>query len=408
MTQLKGSKHVVFWLVLVAVVTLAALSYVQSIRRSNGARRSLYVVGEAQRGAKLFYGNKQCSICHSVNGSGGRLAPELSGRPPETPAMGWLTAKLWNHGPGMWRQLRRQNTPLPELNEQEMADMLAFLFQASMADPPGDARNGRAVFNDKGCIRCHSVGDTGGKAAPELSNIAAGKSPDAWITAMLNHAGQMVGPITKTLGQWPQFKGHEMNDLISYVGLGKDSKKQKETAASPDKGWALFKGNCIQCHSVRGQGGDFGPRLGPERELPLSTARFASLMWNHAPDMLQKAQKDQIAPPVLQGTDMADLLAFLASVRYSEPIGSPQIGERVFAQRGCANCHGAKAEGTDAGPPLRANKEVFTAVSFTTALWHHGPKMIDRAEQLGMQWPELEPTDIGDLVSFLNAQEALR
>jgi hypothetical protein len=28
--------------------------------------------------------------------------------------------------------------------------------------------------------------------------------------------------------------------------------------------------------------------------------------------------------------------------------------------------------------------------------------MIDRAEELGMPWPTLKPTDIGDLVSFLN------
>jgi hypothetical protein len=29
--------------------------------------------------------------------------------------------------------------------------------------------------------------------------------------------------------------------------------------------------------------------------------------------------------------------------------------------------------------------------------------MIDRAEELGIPWPTLKPTDIGDLVSFLNA-----
>ena len=29
--------------------------------------------------------------------------------------------------------------------------------------------------------------------------------------------------------------------------------------------------------------------------------------------------------------------------------------------------------------------------------------MIDRAEELGIPWPTLKPTDIGNLVSFLNA-----
>ena len=50
--------------------------------------------------------------------------------------------------------------------------------------------------------------------------------------------------------------------------------------------------------------------------------------------------------------------------------------------------------------------DAFTTVSFTTALWRHGPGMIDRAEALGIPWPMLKPTDVGDLVSFLNAQAA--
>jgi len=78
------------------------------------------------------------------------------------------------------------------------------------------------------------------------------------------------------------------------------------------------------------------------------------------------------------------------------------VGERVFTERGCAGCHGSGAEGTQLAPPLRAGAEAFTTVSFTTALWKHGPKMVDRAEESGTQWPILQPTDIGDLVSFLN------
>jgi hypothetical protein len=61
------------------------------------------------------------------------------------------------------------------------------------------------------------------------------------------------------------------------------------------------------------------------------------------------------------------------------------------------------AEGTKIGPGLRSGKEAFTTISFTAALWRHGPRMTDRAEELGIPWPTLKATDIGDLVSFLNA-----
>ena len=41
-------------------------------------------------------------------------------------------------------------------------------------------------------------------------------------------------------------------------------------------------------------------------------------------------------------------------------------------------------------------------VSFATALWSHGPKMSLRADELNIPWPKLEPSDIGDLIAFLN------
>jgi len=146
-----------------------------------------------------------------------------------------------------------------------------------------------------------------------------------------------------------------------------------------------------------------GLELGPEHDFPLTTGQFASVLWNHAPAMLRQAHENRIPPPVLQGDEMADLRAFLASLRYFEPTGSPLVGERVFSERGCAACHGQMAEGTKIGPGLKTGKEAFTTISFTVALWRHGPRMIDRAEELGITWPILKPTDVGNLVSFLNA-----
>ena len=75
----------------------------------------------------------------------------------------------------------------------------------------------------------------------------------------------------------------------------------------------------------------------------------------------------------------------------------------MFAQRGCSTCHGARAEGTETGPSLKSGAEAYTTVSFTAALWRHGPKMFESVEQRGMPWPTLQPNDVGELVSFLNA-----
>jgi len=318
--------------------------------------------------------------------------------------MGWLTAVLWNHAPGMWRQMRHGNVSYPHLNSEEMAHILAFLYQAGNIDPAGDPNAGQRVFNEKGCLQCHSVRSSGGKTAPELSTVAGSGGSSAWTRAMWNHAQAMVDPVTRALGHWPQFTGSEMNDLIAYVGAGAPNARERvhPVRGSAERGWQVFQAKCIQCHSVRGQGGAVGPELGPQTELPLSTAQFAGVLWNHAPTMLKVVRNSGIPALLLEGDQIVDLQMFLASLRYFEPTGSAFVGERVFTERGCAGCHGSAAEGTQLAPSLRAGPEAFTTVSFTTALWKHGPKMVDRAEDSGTQWPILQAADIGDLVSFLN------
>lgn len=392
-------KQYLFWM---GAAVIAAVSVVLLVReRRIEPRHALYLVGEPEKGAALFFGSKQCATCHAVNGSGGRVAPDLSGKRPETPAMGWLTAVLWNHAPGMWRQMRHGNMSYPHLDSQEMAHILAFLYQAANVDPEGNAQAGERVFNEKGCVRCHSVRSTGGKTAPELSTVAGTGGSSAWTRAMWNHAQAMLEPVSRGLGHWPQFSGTEMNDLIAYVGASPS--RGQPARGSADRGWQVFQGKCIQCHSARGKGGAIGPELGPETDLPLSTTQFASLLWNHAPTMLRLGRDNGIPAPLLEGDQIVDLQAFLASLRYFEPSGSALVGERVFTERGCAGCHGPEAQGTEMAPGLRAEAEAFTAVSFTTALWKHGPKMVDRAEESGAHWPILQASDIGDLVSFLNA-----
>ena len=159
-----------------------------------------------------------------------------------------------------------------------------------------------------------------------------------------------------------------------------------DETATTARGWAVFQTLCLPCHSVAGHGGKVGPALDPERDLPLNTA-----LWNHKP-----------AHPVLKGNDMPDLTAFLASLRYVEPSGSRFVGERIFTERGCAYCHGPRAEGNQFGPRLGADGDAYTIVSFTTALWKHGPKMVDRVQAMHISWPELEPSDAGNLIAFLN------
>ncbi len=399
--MLGGRTQLLLWIAAAAIASAALAAILVWERRPAAVRHALYFSGDAQHGAALFFGEKQCSSCHSIDGSGGHTAPDLSAERPGTPPVGWLAIKLWSHAPAMSRRVGRNS--YPRLTSQDMADMLAFLYRAANAGHPGDAASGRKVFHEKGCATCHSVRSIGGKSAPELSDAATG--PDEWMRAMWNHTQSMVAPIAIALGHWPEFTGSEMNDLVAYVGEKNPSAHAPENAGDAGRGWKVFQARCIRCHSVEGHGGELGPGLGPEHDLPLTTAAFASVLWNHAPAMLRLGRENGIAPPTLQRDEMADLTAFLASLRYVEPTGSPFVGEQVFTLRGCAQCHGPEAEGTRLGPRLRAGSDAYTAVTFTAGLWKHGPQMMDRVEKMGISWPALEATDIGDLVAFLNAPQ---
>jgi cytochrome c2 len=402
MPEQAGRKR--FLWVAAALVVIGLCGYLY-FSRATSTSQGPYLVGNAERGSALFYGSKQCGICHTVNGNGGRIAPELSGTKPSQPAMGWLTSVLWNHGPGMWRRIRQSGRTYPELSPQEMADILAFLYQSSSIAPPGNATQGAIVFHEKGCDRCHAIKGAGGKVAPDLSTVGIGNDPNSWATAMLNHAGSMVEPINDALGQWPSLSGSEMNDLIAYVSTSNSSGKIPidRSLGDAQKGSLVFESRCRQCHAVNGLGGKVGPELGPGKDIELTTAGFASLMWNHAPGMIQEAKGKNISVGHLDGNDMADLVAFLASLRYVEPSGTSLVGQRVFKERGCATCHGVTGEGTNMGPRPKRENGAYTSVSFTASLWQHGPEMADRAEESGTAWPELQATDIGNLVSFLNA-----
>lgn len=405
MAPLNRSRQFLLWGVSALIATAGLIGILVFEYRSPTRQHALYVVGIPERGAELFFGSKRCSVCHAVNGRGGHDAPDLATIRPVRPAMGWLATVMWNHAPAMWGRMRR--FPPPQLDQQEMAHVLAFLYHAATADHPGDARVGQLVFSLKGCAQCHAVRGEGSHSAPELSEVAASGDAVAWVRAMWNHAHKMIGPISRKLGDWPQFQGEEMNNLIAYVTSGHpppDPLPDSETAlrGSAERGWTAFQAKCIHCHAVSGKGGKVGPELGPDHDLPHTTSRFAAVLWNHAPAMLDRVRRASLAVPTLDGEEIKDVQTFLISLQYFEPSGSALLGKRVFGERGCARCHGANAEGTPQGPRLKPSGNAFTPVSLASSLWNHGPGMWARAQQLGIPWPTLEGSDMGDLTSFLN------
>ena len=393
-----------------AVAALAAGALLVGVLRwEDPSRRrgwNTLLMGIPRTGAKLFE-QKGCIRCHAVNGAGGRLAPDL-GRDRPSSAPDQLVTAMWNHAPRMWERIREEKIAYPPLNPQEMAHLFAYLHTARYVGEPGDARQGRRIFEAKGCSGCHAPGAARAGKAPDLSSRGAANSLVGWTQAMWNHAPAMEGAMREAGVAWPKFEGSEMDDLLAYLRGGRIAAGASDLApADPDRGKKLFEEkSCSACHSLKGETGRIGPDLLSRQKLPPTIPQFAGSLWNHSPEMWRTMRARGIPRPVFRDREMADLVAFLYSLSSVEPGGSARVGEMLFAGRGCSLCHGPAGLGTSEGPALRARGKTFNSIALASALWRHGPAMYKRAQDIGLPWPTLAETDVGDLISFLNTSPA--
>ncbi len=360
---------------------------------------------EPGEGAELFQ-KKGCVHCHAVKGLGGTSGPDLGSADSSRSHPDQLVVAMWNHAPRMWKRMEAEHLDYPRLDDQEMADVFAYLSVARQVDDAGDAARGRQLYETKGCTRCHaSRGASNSDAAGEDRALRKSASPVEWAQAMWNHP-----PVTDVGGEAPTFEGREMSDLLAFArGASVPGPDRLLLDADPDRGWKLFRErSCTACHSVKDETGKVGPQLGPGRELPATIVQLAGTMWNHSEAMSRAMKERGLTRPSFEGQEMADLVAFLYSVRNTEPGGSPRLGEVLYAGRGCDRCHGGRAEGTERGPVLRGRGKRFTSISFAAALWRHGPHIYKRAREEGQSWPELSEGDVGDLITFLNSSATVR
>lgn len=168
----------------------------------------------------------------------------------------------------------------------------------------------------------------------------------------------------------------------------------------PRLGMDIFKRKgCIRCHDAGGVRGRVASMA--REKLPRGTTeQLVTSMWNHAPRMWARMQEEGFILPNVSEEEMGNLFAFFHGTRTLDTGGSPSAGKRVFRERGCSDCHGTHAEGTPWGPTLR---EGFTSITLATELWHHGPNMYERTQEMELPWPTLAESDVSDILAFLNS-----
>jgi cytochrome c oxidase cbb3-type subunit 3 len=125
---------------------------------------------ELSRGRRLF--EASCARCHGVEGVGGETGPTLNQptleRAPDDEALSQV----------ILNGIRGTEMPGTRyLNDHQVAILAAYvrsLGRREVVELPGDAENGRALFDGEGaCRTCHIVNGIGDSLGPDLTQVGA-------------------------------------------------------------------------------------------------------------------------------------------------------------------------------------------------------------------------------------------
>jgi len=354
-------------------------------------------------GARVF-GAKGCVKCHSINGVGGKVGPDLA-RAIKPRSFYDVATAMWNHLPKMADRMKQLGITRPQLTAQEAGDLVGFLYTLNYFDPPGNVAAGRQLFSEKKCIICHQVGGTGGVVGPNLDSLKQFASPIYVTSAMWNHGPAMAEAMKARGVERPTFTGQELRDLVAFLAPATGGAPEGPLyvlPGRPEVGRELFvEKKCVRCHSAGGVGGTVGPDLvglGVRR----SPVEFAATIWNKAPAMMVAMATRGITVPQLRPEDMADLVAYLYSVKYFASGGSVPRGWVVAANKGCLQCHAVSGERGKPASDLTRAKGLDSSAAVLAALWNHTvvtPTVAGRT----LEWPMLKADEMADLVTLLES-----
>ncbi len=349
------------------------------------------------------YGAKGCGECHAVSGIGGTIGPDFAKLGSRSQFD--IAAAMWSHLPQMAARFAATGATPPRLESWEAADLLAFLFWAASATPAGDPATGRRLFAERGCIVCHQVENVGGVLGPALDGAASRLAAIDLAAALWNHAGAMSEEMLARGVARPVLSGTDIRHLVAYFGAGVPGLAQARVnvlSGDPESGRALFQERgCVRCH--QGGAGQAAPNLlaAAERD-PMA---FAAAMWNKSPRMMAAMRAADVAVPRLRGEEMADLTAYLGTLRYLSGTGGAARGVEAARAGGCTGCHTIQGRGTGPGGALDRMPHVGTRAAVIAALWNH---IRLPATTIQARRQSLSPEQVADLVAFFETRGAER
>lgn len=161
---------------------------------------------------------------------------------------------------------------------------------------------------------------------------------------------------------------------------------------------------CIHCHHIDFKHKGFGPDLA-RTTIGDNVYDIMGLMWNSAPEMVQKMDIIDIDYPQLTPLELINLLAFIGIyqnyvVNYSREV-DVKNGERLFEAKKCVSCHTFNPDANTTGPSLKRFRGAGSPLTILRAMWLHSYYMKKAGARMGIEWPKFDKGEIRDLLAFI-------
>jgi len=162
-------------------------------------------------GKKLFEQN--CSVCHGLDGGGGRgpnlHTPKLKHASDEKSLRALIDNGISPDMPAAWY-----------LSEDENASVAAYVLTLGKIPPekvPGDPAHGAVVFARSACTMCHTLGGQGTSMGPDLTEVGSRRGA-AQLRLALKHPERAI-PESFLLVEAAPISG----DTVRGIRLNEDS-----------------------------------------------------------------------------------------------------------------------------------------------------------------------------------------
>jgi len=195
---------------------------------AKGSRETAFITPGNPREGKQVFVSKGCIKCHAIKGEGGKEAEDLGKRAKVFyKSLTQIASSMWNKGPAVLGKMGQTQIGIPKFTPKEMADLIAFLYFLHFIDEPGNPINGRKVFSEFGCSKCHGLnGKTGELMTLSLSKYQKARSSMDIVAGMWNHSAEIEKAMKGKGISWPRFKKEALTDLLEFIRTPKKTERK--------------------------------------------------------------------------------------------------------------------------------------------------------------------------------------